>query len=183
MHVEYDHRTYNVIFVVCLLFQVLGSSVANAFELVGCHVTKSNEIFIRKMDTFFDCLNVSNQKSAVRVRKPAREPYRQEGDWRFKVGTCIRYIRCANRMVKLSFEQILYERTCISIFCFHIDSFSLTIYMSQGRSIYIAVPRYTFIPNLFRFSDRAFLCLFSVWIYFYWSLEVCPFYPIECVIS
>ena len=31
--------------------------------------------------------------------------------------------------------------------------------MSQGRSNYIAVPRYIFIPNLFRFSDRAFLCV------------------------
>jgi hypothetical protein len=47
--------------------------------------TSSTVTFIRLMDQFFDCLNVSNPLQGMQSRKPALEPYTSVEDWRFKV--------------------------------------------------------------------------------------------------
>ena len=45
--------------------------------------TKSTEKFVRIMDRFFDCLNVS--KYTNHTLKKELDPYKREDDWRFEV--------------------------------------------------------------------------------------------------
>ena len=66
-------------------FKVLSSTVANTFESVGRPGTSSTVKFIRMMDQFFDCLNVSHPLQGMQSHKPALEPYTSPDDWRFDV--------------------------------------------------------------------------------------------------
>lgn len=42
-------------------------------------------LFVKMMDSFFDCLNVNNFSTGKRKRKPFQDPYRKKDDFRFKV--------------------------------------------------------------------------------------------------
>ncbi len=64
--------------------QVLSESVACAMELRNLPDTTSTVIFIRHMNRFFDCLNVSNLYQGNKGNK-FKEPYRSMDDERFKV--------------------------------------------------------------------------------------------------
>ena len=48
--------------------------------------TESTRLFIRHIDTFFDCLNVSRTCSGQSKRKDDSMPYFTKDDWRFDVG-------------------------------------------------------------------------------------------------
>ena len=48
--------------------------------------TESTLLFIRHIDTFFDCLNVFRTYFDQSKRKDALMPYFTKGDWRFDVG-------------------------------------------------------------------------------------------------
>ena len=48
--------------------------------------TESSRLFIRHIDKFFDCLNVSRTNSDQSKRKDALMPYFTKDDWRFDVG-------------------------------------------------------------------------------------------------
>ena len=41
--------------------------------------------FVKMMDHFFDCLNVTNLVTGKQKRKPFQDPYRSEEDFRLKV--------------------------------------------------------------------------------------------------
>jgi len=69
---------------VYLAVQVLSKSVADGLKQQNRPYTASTEKFIRKCDTFFDCLNVTTMKQGQISRKPALYPYREIDDWRFK---------------------------------------------------------------------------------------------------
>ena len=43
------------------------------------------ELFVRKIDAFFDCLNVRDMDMGHRKRKPNCLPYKSADDGRFKV--------------------------------------------------------------------------------------------------
>lgn len=51
----------------------------------GNAATKSTEKFVKFMDQFFDCLNVSKVHGDTRNRKPELAKYESVDDWRFKV--------------------------------------------------------------------------------------------------
>ncbi|XP_064619457.1 uncharacterized protein LOC135482905 [Lineus longissimus] len=84
MTYDHLHLTPSLRMKVKLATQVLSTSVADAFRIVGGHDTTSVEKFVRMMDQFFDCLNVSNRCTGARKRKPVLEPYTSPDDWRFK---------------------------------------------------------------------------------------------------
>ena len=65
--------------------QVLSQTVACALEALNRDGTKETRLFIRKMDKFFDCLNVRCPLLALKKRKPEIAPYRSSSDERFKV--------------------------------------------------------------------------------------------------
>ena len=44
-------------------------------------------LFIRMVDTFFDCLNVKSESAAKMKRKEMRAPYKKTNDERLKVST------------------------------------------------------------------------------------------------
>jgi len=67
-----------------LAAQVLSSTVANMLDEHGDPATKSTEKFIKFMDKFFDCLNVSKLRGDIRNRKPALAKYESVDDWRFE---------------------------------------------------------------------------------------------------
>ena len=65
-----------------MLFKAVSEKVANALERTGGDEVSETVRFIRMMDKFFDCLNVTNFSSGTRKKKPFQEPYRRrkEGD-------------------------------------------------------------------------------------------------------
>lgn len=65
--------------------QVLSSSVADALTFYDDANTTETRVFIRMMDSFFDCLNVKNDTEGIKKRKPMREAYTNFQDERFKV--------------------------------------------------------------------------------------------------
>ncbi|XP_033103726.1 uncharacterized protein LOC117106473, partial [Anneissia japonica] len=81
---EHLHLTPSSRMRVYMAAQVLSSSAANTMEMMGRHDMLSTIKFLRMVDQFFDCLNVSNLFQGKRTRKPALEPYRTKSDWRFK---------------------------------------------------------------------------------------------------
>ena len=58
-----------------MLFKAVSEKVANALERTGGDEVSETVRFIRMMDKFFDCLNVTNFSSGTH-KKPFQEPYR-----------------------------------------------------------------------------------------------------------
>lgn len=63
----------------------MSESVACALEKISREKTTETRIFIRMIDTFFDCLNVKGPKVALLKRKDNLKPYTSPRDERFKV--------------------------------------------------------------------------------------------------
>ena len=59
-----------------MLFKAVSEKVANALERTGGDEVSETVRFIRMMDKFFDCLNVTNFSSGTRKKKPFQELYR-----------------------------------------------------------------------------------------------------------
>ena len=55
-------------------------------DVQGTFETESTRLFIRHIDKFFDCLNVSRTYSGQSKRKDALISYFTKDDWRFDVG-------------------------------------------------------------------------------------------------
>ena len=55
-------------------------------DVHGIPKTESTRLFIRHIDKFFDCLNVSRTYSCQSKRKDTLIPYFTKDDWRFDVG-------------------------------------------------------------------------------------------------
>lgn len=70
---------------ICMYTQVLSESVALALHLTGGESAHETAKFIRMVDRFFDCLNVTSYDEGKRKRKIFLQPYRSENDFRFKV--------------------------------------------------------------------------------------------------
>jgi len=64
---------------------VLSENIANALDFYGDLETSETEVFVRKMDKFFDCLNGRNKTEHVQRNKPNLAPYTNTSDIRFKV--------------------------------------------------------------------------------------------------
>ena len=65
--------------------------MADALVMQGfVHATKTRE-FIRLVDQFFDCLNVSQTFAGKKALKPALDPYKSDTDWRFEVCSIATY--------------------------------------------------------------------------------------------
>ena len=65
--------------------QVMSESVSSALLLTGGEKTHETAKFIRKVDQFFDCLNVSSFDEGKLKRKPFLQPYRSLSDFQLKV--------------------------------------------------------------------------------------------------
>ena len=65
--------------------QVMSESVASALEVLDRESTQETRVFIRMIDRFFDCLNVSTPMTGQLKRKENLAPYRSGKDERFKV--------------------------------------------------------------------------------------------------
>ena len=74
---------YNYLIKCFIYKKVLSSTVADMLEEQELHSTKSLIKFIRMMDKFFDCLNVS--KIFNYSRKPDLDIYKSIDDARFNV--------------------------------------------------------------------------------------------------
>jgi hypothetical protein len=64
---------------------VLSESVANALHHLGDTATTETEIFVRKFDKFFDCLNGRNLQEHHHRKKPNLAPYSSPTDERLSV--------------------------------------------------------------------------------------------------
>ena len=70
----------------CYMFlQVLSEQVAHALEQTRGDEVSETIKFIRYMDKFFDCLNVTNLESGYHHKKRFQEPYFSSKDIRLKV--------------------------------------------------------------------------------------------------
>ena len=69
--------------IVCFYVKILSRTVADMLLEQNVPYTKGTEKFVRLMDRFFDCLNVSRYVN--HTRKPELEPYKEVDDWRFQV--------------------------------------------------------------------------------------------------
>ncbi len=63
----------------------MSQSVACALEVVSKEKTRETRVFIRKIDKFFDCLNVRCTQAAKFKLKDSIAPYRSSSDERFTV--------------------------------------------------------------------------------------------------
>ena len=68
-----------------MLFKVLSEQVAHALEHVNRDEVSETVKFVRHMDKFFDCLNVTNFNSGYHKRKRFQDPYFSKNDFRLKV--------------------------------------------------------------------------------------------------
>ncbi|XP_038062325.1 uncharacterized protein LOC119732793 [Patiria miniata] len=83
---EHLHLTPSLRMRVYMAAQVMSSTVANTLDAqmkAGKVGLESTIKFIRYIDDFFDCLNVSNAYDYARLRKPNLEPYISAEDKRF----------------------------------------------------------------------------------------------------
>ena len=63
----------------------MSESVACALEHTGGKEVEETVRFIRMVDKFFDCLNVTNLVNGKRKRKSFQSPYTSSNDFRIKV--------------------------------------------------------------------------------------------------
>ena len=68
-----------------MMFKVLSEQVAHALEQTGREDVIETVKFVRNMDKFFDCLNVTNFNDGIHHNKPFQEPYTSKDDIRLKV--------------------------------------------------------------------------------------------------
>ena len=74
----------------------MSATVANMLDEQGLESTRSLRVFIRKIDKFFDCLNVA--KRCNTTRKAELNPYLSEDDPRLEVINLFgSYIRGSSR--------------------------------------------------------------------------------------
>ena len=64
---------------------MLSKTVAEAFRYDGNPETRETERFVRKLDKFFDLMNVRSLKEGIYKRKPSKMPYRDITDDRLLV--------------------------------------------------------------------------------------------------
>ena len=77
-------------------YQVLSTSVANAFQYFGDPETKETETFVRQFDRFFDCMNVRNYSEGYQKRKEYLKPYTSPDDSRLQVIYIVPQFTCAD---------------------------------------------------------------------------------------
>jgi len=65
--------------------QVLSETVASSLEENYGEEVQETVKFIRMMDKFFDCLNVSNAVTGFHSLKSFKDPYTSQNDFRLKV--------------------------------------------------------------------------------------------------
>lgn len=63
----------------------MSSTVADALTYFNDDETTETRKFIRFIDEFFDCLNVTSKMEGILKRKTSRLPYTQPQDSRFRV--------------------------------------------------------------------------------------------------
>jgi len=79
---------------VWIVFKAVSERVANALEMTGGDDVSETVRFIRMMDKFFDCMNVTNFSSGIHKKKHFQEAYRRRtggdgtDDFRLKVSHC-----------------------------------------------------------------------------------------------
>jgi len=61
------------------------SDSVEALLLTGGSDAFETSLFIRKVDKFFDCLNVTSYRKGIKTRKPFQKPYFKKGDSPLKV--------------------------------------------------------------------------------------------------
>ena len=59
--------------------------MATAMEVTGGDEVAESVKFMRNMDKFFDCLNVSNCATGKKQKKAFKLPYKSASDFRLKV--------------------------------------------------------------------------------------------------
>ena len=64
----------------------MNETAANAMDVQDIPKTESTRLFLRLIDKFFDCLNVSKSYSSQSQRNDALMPYFTKDDGRFDVG-------------------------------------------------------------------------------------------------
>ena len=64
---------------------MLSDSVADAYYLTGGSSAFETAYFIKKVDRFFDSLNVRHYDQGKKSRKEFHQPYRSEKEFRFDV--------------------------------------------------------------------------------------------------
>ena len=65
--------------------QVLSFSVSRCLNIIVGPVASETSKFALTFDKFFDALNVCNFDSGKHERKPFKDPYRSDSDFRLKV--------------------------------------------------------------------------------------------------
>lgn len=73
------------VYLLIIYDQVLSDSVGEALYLTGGKEAFETGYFIKKIDKFFDCFNVSWYNQGKLKRKPFQQPYRSEKDFRLEV--------------------------------------------------------------------------------------------------
>ena len=81
--------------------------MANALQIQGLEEIASTQHFIRMMDQFFDCMNVSNLMNGRKKRKPTLEPYRSADDWRSIIPTNIQITKECAQVHVFHFPKIV----------------------------------------------------------------------------
>ena len=65
--------------------QVLSETVSKALESTGGDEASETAKFVKMIDQFFDCLNVTNLTNGKHKRKSFQDPYTSADDFRLKV--------------------------------------------------------------------------------------------------
>ena len=65
--------------------QVLGETVSKALEHSGGDEASETAKFVRMMDRFFDCLNITNLTNGMHEQKSFQDPYTNANDFYLKV--------------------------------------------------------------------------------------------------
>lgn len=68
--------------------QVLSETVSKALEHSGGNEASETAKFVKMIDRFFDCLNVTNLTNGMHKRKSFQDPYTKADDFHLKVICC-----------------------------------------------------------------------------------------------
>ena len=74
-----------------MVFKVLSEQVAHALDRTSRDDVSETVKFVRYMDKFFDCLNVTNFNTGYHKRKCFQNPYTSKNDFRLKVHIMLNY--------------------------------------------------------------------------------------------
>jgi len=86
--------------------KVLSETVASALESNYGEEVQETVKFIRMMDKFFDCFNVTNNTTGYHSLKSFKDPYCKPDDFRLKVCRC-NIVICGGAIV-LHYNQLFY---------------------------------------------------------------------------